>query len=139
MQSSFWLCLGLCVALGDLFLGEEQGAAQLFQPEAYTWRTTRGLVLAFSLWLTALVMALELRYVVQRAKKCLDFVATYHIFHLLATFLAEGFPGTWEWWIIQVPAVLVAVLLGEFLCMQAETQEIKLSKKGKSKPSFDEI
>ena len=34
MQSSFWLCLGLCVALGDLFLGEEQGAAQLFQPEA---------------------------------------------------------------------------------------------------------
>lgn len=34
MQSSFWLCLGSCVAMGDLFWGEEQGAAQLFQPEA---------------------------------------------------------------------------------------------------------
>ena len=38
--------------------------------EAYTWRTTRGLILACALWLTSFVMAVELRFVVQRAKKC---------------------------------------------------------------------
>ncbi|CAK9091647.1 unnamed protein product [Durusdinium trenchii] len=146
MQSSFWLCLGSCVAMGDLFWGEEQGAAQLFQPEAYTWTTTRGLILTFALWFTSLIMAIELRFVVQRAKKCLDFVATYHIFHLIATCFAEGrspsFPATGEWWIIQIPAILTAVLLGEYMCMQAETRDITLGNKGgkkTSKPSFDEI
>lgn len=34
MQSSFWLSLASSVAVADLMLGEEQGAAQLFQPEA---------------------------------------------------------------------------------------------------------
>mmetsp|Transcript_50936 Transcript_50936/g.81304 ORF Transcript_50936/g.81304 Transcript_50936/m.81304 type:complete len:166 (-) Transcript_50936:14-511(-) len=143
MQSSFWLCFCSCVSVGDLFFGEEQGAGQLFQPEAYTWRTTRGLILACALWLTSFVMAVELRFVVQRAKKCLDFVATYHIFHLMATCLAEGFPAFWQWWIIQVPAMLISVLLGEFMCMRAETQDISLGTKGgskkPSKPTFDEI
>mmetsp|Transcript_26640 Transcript_26640/g.50053 ORF Transcript_26640/g.50053 Transcript_26640/m.50053 type:complete len:164 (+) Transcript_26640:32-523(+) len=140
MQSSFWLCLGAMVAAADWLLSEEQSAAQLFQPEAYTWSTKRGLILASALWLTSVLMAVELRFVIQRAKKCLDFVATYHLFHLLATFLAEGFPANSEWWIIQFPALLVAVLLGEYLCMRAETQDIKLYKKPKvSRPSFDEI
>ncbi|CAE7371580.1 SYS1 [Symbiodinium natans] len=140
MQSSFWFCLGAAVAFADWLLSEEQSAAQLFQPEAYTWNTRRGLILALALWFTSLVMAVELRFVVQRAKKCLDFVTTYHLFHLLATFLAEGFPANMEWWIIQLPALFVAVLLGEYLCMQAETQDIKLYKKPKvSRPSFDEI
>ena len=40
------------------------------QLKAYTWRTTRGLILACALWLTSFVMAVELRFVVQRAKKC---------------------------------------------------------------------
>ena len=34
MQSSFWLCLGSFVTVGDVLFGEEQGAEQLFQPEA---------------------------------------------------------------------------------------------------------
>ena len=38
--------------------------------KAYTWRTNRGLILACALWLTSFVMAVELRFVVQRAKKC---------------------------------------------------------------------
>eukprot|EP00930_Biecheleria_cincta_P042122 TRINITY_DN28979_c0_g1_i2.p1 TRINITY_DN28979_c0_g1~~TRINITY_DN28979_c0_g1_i2.p1 ORF type:complete len:167 (-),score=25.81 TRINITY_DN28979_c0_g1_i2:128-628(-) len=144
MQSSFWLCLGSLTTLVDLVLGEPQSAEQLFLPEAYTWSTTRGIGLTAALWVTSLVMAAELRHVVERAKKCLDFVATYHIFHLLATYLASGFPDLIEWWAIQVPSFLVAVLLGEYLCFQSESQAISLKPKppGKSsraKPSFDEI
>jgi len=54
-----------------------------------------------------------------------------------------GFPSFWEWWIIQVPAMLISVLLGEFMCMQAETQDIslgsKVGSKTTSKPSCEEL
>eukprot|EP00933_Yihiella_yeosuensis_P008085 TRINITY_DN11337_c2_g1_i1.p1 TRINITY_DN11337_c2_g1~~TRINITY_DN11337_c2_g1_i1.p1 ORF type:complete len:170 (+),score=26.71 TRINITY_DN11337_c2_g1_i1:88-597(+) len=146
MQSSFWFCLGATTAIVDLFIGEKQSAEQLFDPEAYTWNTRRGLALSMSLWITALVMAVLLRFVVERAKKCLDFVATYHIFHLLATYFASGFPSYFHWWAIQAPALIGAVVIGEYFCMLAETEAIQLSKKPpptkKPKqpvPSFDEI
>ncbi|CAE8609318.1 unnamed protein product [Polarella glacialis] len=159
MQSSFWLCFGTVAAIADWVLGEAQSAGQLFEPEAYTFDTQRGLALALSLWVTALLMAFQLCYVVERAKKCLDFVATYHIFHLLATGIASGFPSFgayFHWWVIQVLALVTSVLLGEYMCMRAETKAItlnskpskpKASKSAKSSPArptsqqpeFDEI
>lgn len=38
--------------------------------EAWTWQSNKGLILTASLWFTSFLMALELRFVVQRAKKC---------------------------------------------------------------------
>lgn len=40
-------------------------------PQAYTWKSTRGSILLGAMLLTSLVMAVLLRFVVQRAKKCL--------------------------------------------------------------------
>ena len=56
-------------------------------------------------------------------------ISSYFIIYV--QFLA-GFPAFWQWWIIQVPAMLISVLLGEFMCMRAETQDISLGSKGGS-------
>mmetsp|Transcript_65766 Transcript_65766/g.212203 ORF Transcript_65766/g.212203 Transcript_65766/m.212203 type:complete len:166 (+) Transcript_65766:219-716(+) len=135
MQSAFWLCLCALAACADFVLGEPQSLSQLFQYQAYTWKTQEGLTLALCLWVTALVMAATLRFVVERAKKCLDFVATYHFFHLVATCIATGFPMALHWWVIHVVALLVAVFLGEYICMMAETKAIKLGTKTKQSKS----
>mmetsp|Transcript_53190 Transcript_53190/g.119923 ORF Transcript_53190/g.119923 Transcript_53190/m.119923 type:complete len:166 (+) Transcript_53190:102-599(+) len=131
MQSLFWLCLCTLAACTDWALGVPQSLSQLFRGQAYTWTTNEGLALASSLLATGLLMAVALRFVVERAKKCLDFVATYHFFHFIATCVASGFPGTSHWWMINAGALLVAVFLGEYVCMMAETKAIKLGSKVK--------
>merc|ERR1711924_85007 len=89
MQSAFYLCFISIAVSVDAVVGAPQSLSQLFNYKAYTWYSP----LAFSMWVTSLVMAVTLRYVVERVKKCLDFVATYHIFHLFVTWLSTGFPS----------------------------------------------
>eukprot|EP00747_Dinoflagellata_sp_TGD_P059928 gnl/TRDRNA2_/TRDRNA2_151801_c1_seq1.p1 gnl/TRDRNA2_/TRDRNA2_151801_c1~~gnl/TRDRNA2_/TRDRNA2_151801_c1_seq1.p1 ORF type:complete len:161 (-),score=29.02 gnl/TRDRNA2_/TRDRNA2_151801_c1_seq1:92-574(-) len=129
MQSAWYMCLAVLTMCVDWFVGAQQSLSQLFLVKAYTWDTNAGFALACSMWCTALVMALVLRVVVERAKKCLDFVATYHIFHLVFTWCISGFPNVRHWWIINSVAGLVAVLLGEYACMKAEQKAIKLGSK----------
>eukprot|EP00449_Zooxanthella_nutricula_P025185 CAMPEP_0198547912 /NCGR_PEP_ID=MMETSP1462-20131121/68501_1 /TAXON_ID=1333877 /ORGANISM="Brandtodinium nutriculum, Strain RCC3387" /LENGTH=134 /DNA_ID=CAMNT_0044278413 /DNA_START=121 /DNA_END=521 /DNA_ORIENTATION=- len=112
MQASFALSLSAISACVDLAIGEPVSLSQLFWARAYTWETPAGFALATSVWATGLVMAVALRFVVERAKKCLDFVFTYHFFHFVATCYLTGFPSNFQWWAINFVALLVAVLLG---------------------------
>lgn len=36
----------------------------------------------------------------------------------------DGFPGSWEWWVVNFVSVVVMALLGEFLCMRRELQAL---------------
>merc|ERR1719502_1782140 len=126
MQSAFYLCFIAVTVSVDTVVGAPHSLSQLFRYQAYKWYSP----LAFSMWVTSLFMAVTLRFVVERVKKCLDFVATYHIFHLFITWLSTGFPVTFQWWLVNIVAAVVAVVLGEYVCMQAEMKEIKLGSKG---------
>ena len=64
--------------------------------------------------------------VVERAKKCFDFAATVHLLHLMACTCYAGLPSGWEWWAVNLMSLVVMALLGEFLCMRREMQEIPL-------------
>ncbi|CAI5438089.1 unnamed protein product [Caenorhabditis angaria] len=65
--------------------------------------------------------------IVQRAKQCLDFACTAHVFHLILVILYnQSFPTQFTWWILQIISVTICTVLGEYLCMRFETQEIKL-------------
>src|SRR5690606_30431592 len=72
-----------------------------------------------------------LMYVVERAKKCLDFSSTMHIFHLLGCIVySRRFPDRWEWWVINIVTLILTAVLGEFLCQRKELREIPLSGRG---------
>nr|CDJ96390.1 Integral membrane protein SYS1-related domain containing protein [Haemonchus contortus] len=77
--------------------------------------------------LATLSCGVAMRFVVQRAKQCLDFSCTLHIFHLLIVIVYNhAFPTQLLWWGVQVASVVICTLLGEYLCMTAESQEIRL-------------
>ncbi|CAL2029448.1 unnamed protein product [Caenorhabditis brenneri] len=75
----------------------------------------------------AVGVSFALSYLVQRAKQCLDFACTVHFFHLICTTVYNrALPTQLTWWILQVLSTTVCTVLGEYLCMRIESQEIKL-------------
>lgn len=50
--------------------------------------------------------AIFLVTVVERAKKCLDFAATIHLFHFLGCLVYAGFPTAWLWWLLMLFSLL---------------------------------
>lgn len=71
--------------------------------------------------------SLFLCLIVERAKKCLDFTATFYIFHLFAcTWYNQQFPSSWQWWVLTILAASIMTTIGEQLCMYVELQDIKI-------------
>ena len=77
--------------------------------------------------LTAFVGALYLVWIVERAKKCLDFGSTVYFWHFVATCIYSGFPARLEWWVVNGCGLAVMALLGEYLCIRRELMDIPLS------------
>lgn len=72
-------------------------------------------------------------YLIERSKKCLDFSATLYIIHLFICIVYGGWPSSITWWIVNGTGIAVMALLGEYLCMKRELQEIKIPRYRSSK------
>lgn len=75
-------------------------------------------------------------YLVERAKKCLDFCATLYIIHLFICTIYGGWPASITWWVVNITSLVLMALLGEYLCMRRELQEIPISSRFRSSKSF---
>lgn len=51
----------------------------------------------------------------------------------------SGFPTSLEWWIINVVSIIMMALLGEFLCMKREMQEIPLFPSTLGGPGYSRV
>lgn len=69
-----------------------------------------------------------LLHLVERAKKCLDFSATLFIIHLLICIVYGGWPSSVTWWIVNGACVAAMALVGEWLCIRRELQEIPITR-----------
>ncbi|KAF6172885.1 hypothetical protein GIB67_035439 [Kingdonia uniflora] len=67
-------------------------------------------------------------YLVERAKKCLDFSATIYIIHLFICIIYGGWPYSISWWVVNGTGLAVMALLGEWLCIRRELREIPISR-----------
>ncbi|GBG00659.1 hypothetical protein Rsub_13421 [Raphidocelis subcapitata] len=65
-------------------------------------------------------------WVVERAKKCLDFTATCYIWHIVFCAVHSGFPRTLTWWGVNFAGFIATALAGEWLCVRRELQDIPL-------------
>lgn len=74
-----------------------------------------------------------LLYLIERAKKCLDFSATLYIIHLFICIVYGGWPSSLTWWIVNVTGLAVMALLGEYLCIKRELREIPITRYRSSK------
>lgn len=80
--------------------------------------------------------AIYLLYLIERAKKCLDFSATLYIIHLFICIIYGGWPSSITWWVVNVTGLALMSLLGEWLCIRRELQEIPITRLRSSKQSF---
>ena len=128
MQTGFNVILCLTNWLFSFLFGANVHLSHLFDSDEWTMSTNIGCCMVLSLFVTGAAMAVLLSYVVGRSKKCADFVATYHLLHLMITGVWRGFPTSFTWWVYMMVSGIGASLAGERICMHYEIQDIHLPK-----------
>ncbi|CDW52915.1 SYS1 domain containing protein [Trichuris trichiura] len=128
MQSLFYLCLATLQALADLLLGVPLSVDQVVNFQIITLRNAESLARIAVCLANAVVCAAMMRFIVGRAKQCLDFSFTVYFFHFLLCLVRGGaIPTAVSWWLMQFLCVTVTTVLAEYMCMRVELQDIPLS------------
>uniref|UniRef100_A0A7S0V3X6 Protein SYS1 homolog n=1 Tax=Polytomella parva TaxID=51329 RepID=A0A7S0V3X6_9CHLO len=78
---------------------------------------------------TALLGAVFMARIVERAKKCLDFGMTCYFIHFICCWHYRGFPKSAAWWMTNIVGMTLMVLLGEWLCVRREMQDIPIAQR----------
>jgi hypothetical protein len=129
MQALLYIALGAWLLLLNGLAGRPAtavGLEQMFSAHALRLSHPGGWIALSAFFINSLAGGCFLCVVVERAKKCLDFTVTSHVLHLCACTAYDGFPGTWEWWVITTMNIVVMAMLGEYLCMRREMRDIPL-------------
>lgn len=124
MQCLYYLLLGFLLWIFDalssnlmsigrsIIVPSNRFKAQIFSYEFVTFSTFLGRVTILAFVINAFASAFFLLYVVERAKRCLDFTITIHFFHFLGCLVYAGFPKAWTWWIINIICVIITSVFG---------------------------
>lgn len=123
IQAIFYITLG---ALFWLLVGPYAGGLALSYLFSSVWLQVGGWMVLLSSLGTAVVTAVSIAFIVERAKKCLDFSFTVHFIHMVASAAYAGFPRRWEWWGVTGGSFLITALLSEAICARRELRDIPL-------------
>jgi protein SYS1 len=127
LQCAFYVVLGIVLLVFSLFAAEALNLDQFFDYTSMSIKSPIGIATILAYPAACTLSTLLLIFIVERAKKCLDFVATLFIVHLVLCIVYSGFPMSLTWWITISISALIMTLLGEYLCMRHEMREIHLS------------
>ncbi|XP_023547444.1 protein SYS1 homolog [Cucurbita pepo subsp. pepo] len=128
LQCLYYLTLGILIAT---LVGTRVSRISLvyfFDYATITVSTATGWCVIASFLLSALAGAVYLIYLIERAKKCLDFAATLYILHLFICIVYGGWPSSMTWWVVNGTGLVVMSLLGEYLCIKRELREIPITR-----------
>mmetsp|Transcript_3447 Transcript_3447/g.6537 ORF Transcript_3447/g.6537 Transcript_3447/m.6537 type:complete len:169 (+) Transcript_3447:88-594(+) len=124
LQCSFYTVVGIWIALMSYVMGSDLTLAGVLDPNHLDAWSPNSWPSILSFLLVAPASGYFLSVVVGRAKKCLDFGASVYFWHLVLCSLYGGFPSCWEWWVVNLCSLIVAVVLGEFLSWKKEMADI---------------
>nr|GMD38760.1 protein SYS1 homolog [Ipomoea batatas] len=128
LQCLYYLTLGIFMAG---LVGTRVSRISLvyfFDYASVTVSTNTGWCVITSFILSSIAGAGYLVYVIERAKKCLDFASTLYVIHLFTSLVYGGWPSSLTWWVVNVTGFAVMALLGEYLCIKRELREIPISR-----------
>ncbi|XP_071711628.1 uncharacterized protein [Rutidosis leptorrhynchoides] len=128
IQCLYYLTLGVFMAILVGTRVSRMSLVYFFDYATITLSTVTGWCVIASFLLSSIAGAVFLLYLIERAKKCLDFAATVYIIHLCICILYGGWPSSITWWIVNGTGLAVMGLLGEYLCIQRELREIPISR-----------
>jgi len=121
MQCCHYLFLGILVQINHILYGQSITIDRMFTDEYLGWPDAFAVFLSYSV-VGSFLMAI----IVEKSKKCLDFSFTLFVVHLVIVCAYDGFPKSWDWWIVHFFSVVTMVLLGEYLCARREMDDIPL-------------
>lgn len=130
LQSLFYLSLGAWNVLLVGAFSPGISLAYMLDGQAMDIRNTIGWLCMLANIMNAPITALCMLWIVQRAKKCLDFSVTCYILHFLICLGYAGFPRSLGWWVANAAALVIVSLLGEWLCLRREMQDIPTGEDG---------
>lgn len=127
LQCFHYFFLGLFFEVNYVLYGRSVTVDRMFTDEYLRiwersgWQDTLAVFVSY-----AVVGSFLMAIIVEKSKKCLDFSFTLFVVHLFIVCVYDGFPSTWDWWIVHIFSVISMVLLGEYLCARREMEDIPL-------------
>lgn len=126
MQSIFYATYCFTIFLAQQIGFSSSISAHLTMDLVFPLQSAR--LVAIAECAATILVAIGLRFVVERAKLCLDFSATVFFWHtVFVLFYNRALPTQISWWLLQILGTVAATVLGEYLCMRAESREIPLT------------
>lgn len=138
VQSLLYIDLGVWMLVLNGLAGRPVttiGLEFFFSHRSIRLSYTGGWISIAAFFLNALAGGCFLMLIVERSKKCFDFAVTAHCVHLCCCVMYDGWPSSWEWWVVNLMSLVVMSLLGEYLCMRREMQDIPLYTGGRKSSS----
>ncbi|KAM4771687.1 protein SYS1 homolog isoform 1-T3 [Rhinophrynus dorsalis] len=133
MQLIYYSCLGLWLGALDLLIHYSPSLDQIFNYEILGFSSVHGRVSMMAFILNSLTCALGLLYFIRRGKQCLDFTVTVHMFHMVGCWIyTSHIPSAFTWWLLNIVCIALMAVIGEYLCMRTELNEIPLNSAPKS-------
>ncbi|PWA62262.1 integral membrane protein SYS1-related protein [Artemisia annua] len=128
IQCLYYLSLGVFMGVLVGTRVNKMSLVYFFDFATVTLSTVTGWCVVVSFLLSSVAGAGVLLYLIERAKKCLDFSATIYIIHLCICVLYGGWPSSVTWWVVNGTGLAITALLGEYLCIQREMRDIPISR-----------
>ncbi|XP_054783560.1 uncharacterized protein LOC129290702 [Prosopis cineraria] len=128
LQCLYYITLGLFLAI---LVGTRVSWLSLvyfFDYATITTSTVSGWCVIASLLLSSVAGAAYMLFFIERAKKCLDFSATLYIIHIFIYIVYGGWPSSITRWIVNGTGIAMTALLGEYLCIRRELQDIPITR-----------
>ncbi|KAE9616146.1 hypothetical protein Lalb_Chr04g0262641 [Lupinus albus] len=128
LQCLYYITLGMFLSLLVGTRVSRMSLVYFFDYVTITASTITGWCVIASFLLTSLAGVVYMLYLIERAKKCLDFSATLYIIHIFICIVYGGWPSSITWWIVNGTGIAVMALLGEYLCIKRERREIPIAR-----------
>ena len=139
IQAIFYAALSLQALIVLGLLEYPRNVKLLFRAQALRWFQAHPVSRVLFLFhiFTAVIMAQCIARLVERTRKCLDFVVTMYLFHLSFCYLSSGFHSTSiSFWFLMLLCTTISTLLARRICMKTELEEIILLKRKNAKHHY---
>ena len=130
LQCAFYLSFGCALLLLHLLLSTPLSLSLMLDGDLIRLTRASGWTAIVAQLCAAPCTAYLILRVVGRAKKCLDFSASLFFLHYLVCVLYGGIPSSWQYYLVLAAALIVTVVVSEFLCMKEEMRWIPTAQAG---------
>ena len=124
LESLFYLSFVASTVFVDTLFGFRFGLSKFFDATQFSFEDAGKAALCLTLWGSLLFVAFWMPRIIERTRKCLDFVVTICFLHLIFSTIFVAFPSRFSFWLVWVVGAVTSTLLGEHLCMVEERKEI---------------